>query len=147
MENLSTQDAIDFHKKHYTPKNAVCVLVGDLTVEQAKALAHTYFERYPAGKRAPEVVTTEPKPQGRRKSVRNLKGARTPLVRVGFHTTLMSSQDFYALDVLSSVLSEGRSARMTQNIVEKGLAVDAWGYNPDNRYGGLFILGGSPNEP
>jgi zinc protease len=36
---------------------------------------------------------------------------------------------------------------MTQNIVNKGLAVEAWAYNPDNRYGGMLILGGSPNEP
>jgi zinc protease len=36
---------------------------------------------------------------------------------------------------------------MNQNIVDKGLALDAWAYNPDNRYGGMIILGGSPNEP
>jgi zinc protease len=36
---------------------------------------------------------------------------------------------------------------MVQNIVNKGLAVEAWAYNPDNRYGGMLILGGSPNEP
>ncbi len=36
---------------------------------------------------------------------------------------------------------------MTQNIINKGLGVEAWAYNPDNRYGGMLILGGSPNEP
>ena len=36
---------------------------------------------------------------------------------------------------------------MAQNIVNKGLAIEAWAYNPDNRYGGMVILGGSPNEP
>jgi len=36
---------------------------------------------------------------------------------------------------------------MTQNIVNKGLAVEGWVYNPDNRYGGMIIVGGSPSEP
>ncbi len=147
MEGFSTTDAMEFHKKHYNPTNAVCVLAGDITLAQAKALAKIYFERYPAGTKATEEVTREPSQQGPRKNIRYLKGARTPLVRIGFHIDRMGTKDFYALDALSSILSEGHSARMTQNIVEKGLAVNAWVYNPDNRYGGLCILGGSPTEP
>jgi len=146
MERFSTTDAIEFHKKHYNPTNAVCVLAGDITLGQAKTLAQIYFGRYPAGTKAPEEVTREPTQQGPRNNIRYLKGARTPIVRIGFHIDRMGTKDFYALDALSSILSEGHSARMTQNVVEKGLAVDAWAYNPDNRYGGLFILGGSPIE-
>jgi predicted Zn-dependent peptidase len=147
MEKFSTEDAIAFHKKHYNPTNAVCVLVGDVTVESAKKLAEIYFERYPAGNLSPETVTREPGQQGPRKSVRFLKGARTPLVRIAFHGATMGTKDFYALDAMTMILSQGRSARMTQNIVDKGLAVEAWAYNPDNRYGGMVILGGSPDEP
>ncbi len=147
MEKYSTSDAIEFHRKYYNPTNAVCVLAGDVTVEEAETLAGIYFERYPAGKQAPETVTNEPPQQGPRKSIRYLKGARTPLIRVGFHIAPMGTKDFYALDALSAVLSQGRSARMTQNILEKGLAVQAWAHNPDNRYGDMFIIGGSPNEP
>ncbi len=147
MEKYSTRDAIEFHKKYYKPANTVCVLVGDVTVEQAKKMARIYFERYPSGVRAPEAVTREPDQQGPRKNIRFLKGARTPLVRIGFHSAKMGTPDFYALDAMTMVLSHGRGARMTQNITNKGLAVEAWVYNPDNRYGGMVILGGSPNEP
>ncbi|MBN2124401.1 MAG: insulinase family protein [Deltaproteobacteria bacterium] len=147
MERLSTTDAVAFHGRYYNPTNAVCVLVGDITVGQAKKLAKTYFERYPAGKPAPESVTAEPRQQGPRRSIRLLEGARTPLVRIGFHAAPMGSKDFYALDALTMVLSQGRSARLTQEIVNRGLAVEAWAYNPDNRYGGMVILGGSPKEP
>jgi zinc protease len=59
----------------------------------------------------------------------------------------MGTKDFYALDAMTMILSHGRSARMTQNVVFKGLAQGAWVYNPDNRYGGMIIVGGSPNEP
>ena len=147
MEKYSTRDAVRFHKTFYNPANAVCVLVGDITLENARQLAETYFKRYPAGERAPEKVTLEPVQQGPRQSIRYLKGARTPLVRIGFHSALMGTKDFYALDAMTMILSHGRSARMTQNIIYKGLAQGAWVYNPDNRYAGMIIMGGSPNEP
>lgn len=147
MEKYSTRDAIAFHKTHYNPTNAVCVLVGDITLEEARRLAKIYFERYPAGERAPETVTREPEQQGPRESIRYLKGARTPLVRIGFHGARMDTKDFYALDAMTMILSHGRSSRMNQEIINKGLAQAAWSYNPDNRYAGMILLGGSPNEP
>jgi predicted Zn-dependent peptidase len=147
MEKYSTRDAVDFHTRYYNPTNAVCVLVGDVTAEQARSLAEIYFGRYPAGERSPAFVTREPPQEGFRASVRYLKGARTPLVRIGFHGARMGTDDFYALDALTMVLSHGRGARLTQRILNRGLAVEAWAYNPDNRYGGMVVLGGSPVEP
>lgn len=147
MEKFNTQDAIAFHSEYYNPTNAVCVLVGDVSLKKARKLAEIYFGRYPAGRMAPEKVTAEPPQQGPRNNVRFLKGARTPLVRVGFHSARQGTKDFYALDAMTMVLSQGRSARTTQHIINKGLAVNAWAHNPDNRYGGMVILGGSPNEP
>ena len=147
MEKFSTQDAIAFHSRYYSPTNAVCVLVGDVTVESVKKLAKIYFERYPAGNLSPASVTREPEQHGPRKNIRYLKGARTPLVRIGFHGAAMGTRDFYALDAMTMILSQGRSARMTQAITNKGLAVQAWAYNPDKRYGGMIVFGGSPNEP
>lgn len=147
MEKFSTRDAIAFHKAHYNPANTVCVLAGDVSPERVRELARIYFERYPAGERAPEEVTREPLQQGPRENIRFLKGARTPLLRIGFHGARMGTEDFFALDALTMVLSHGRSARLTRDIVNRGLAVDAWAYNPDNRYGGMVVLGGTPNEP
>lgn len=147
IERLGTRDAIAFHERYYHPANAVCVVVGDVTVEEVRRLAGIYFGRYPAGNRAPELVTAEPPQAGPRRSVRFLEGARTPLVRIAFHGPRMTHPDFYALDALSLLLSEGRSARLTRRLVEPGLAADAWAVNPDRRYAGLFVLGGTPVEP
>lgn len=147
MEKYNTQDAMEFYKRFYNPTNAVCVLVGDVSLDEAKRLAGIYFERYPAGNRAPESVTREPRQEGPRRGIRFLKGARTPLLGIGFHAAPMGTRDFYALDALTMVLSHGRGARMDQNIINKGLAVDAWAYNPDHRFAGMLVLGGSPNDP
>lgn len=147
MEKYNTTDAMEFHKKYYNPTNAVAVLVGDVTVEKAKELAEIYFGRYPPGRPGPERITKEPFQEGPRKSVRFLKGARTPLVRIGFHTAPMGTKEFYALDAMTMILSQGRGARLTQNVINKGLAVSGWVHNPDNRFGGMVVVGGSPLEP
>ncbi len=147
MERFSTRNAEAYHRTYYNPSNAVAVLVGDVDLEEVKRLAGIYFERYPAGNRAREIVTQDPPQEGPRRVERLLKGARTPLVLIGHHGTSMGTDDFYALDVLTMVLSHGRGARLTQNLVRKGLAMGAWAYNPDHRYGGTVILGGTPNDP
>ncbi|MCF8060913.1 MAG: insulinase family protein [Deltaproteobacteria bacterium] len=147
MERFSTRDAEDYHRTFYNPSNAVAVLVGDVDLEEVKRLAGIYFDRYPAGPRATERVTRDPPQEGPRRVERFLKGARTPLVLIGHHGASMGTEDFYALDVMTMLLSHGRGARMTQNLTRKGLAVSAWAYNPDNRYGGTVILGGTPNDP
>ncbi len=103
MERFSTKEAVRFHNDYYHPANAVAVLVGDISLEKAKQLAEVYFERYPAGKAAPETVTQEPPQSGPRKTVRFLKGARTPSVLIGFHGARMGTREFDALDALSMV--------------------------------------------
>ncbi len=147
MERFSTTDAEAFHAIHYNPNNAVAVLVGDITLDQARRLAEVYFSRYPAGERAPESVTRNPPQNGPKRIVRYLKGARTPSVLIGHHGAAMGTDDFYALDMMTMILSQGNGARLTQDIVRKGRAVSAWAYNPDNRYGGEVVLGGTPNDP
>ncbi|KPJ76964.1 MAG: hypothetical protein AMJ54_09875 [Deltaproteobacteria bacterium SG8_13] len=147
MAMYNTVDAAEFHRTYYNPTNAICVLVGDITVAEARRLAKTYFSRYPAGERSPDQLPEEPAQAGPRESVRYLNGARTPLVRIGYHGARMGTDDFYALDALTMILSYGRSARLNQNIVYKGLAAEAWAHNPDNRYAGMVVLGGSPGEP
>jgi len=147
MAQFNTRDAQEFHRRFYTPANAVAVLVGDISTSRARELAEIYFARYPGGERAPERVTAEPLQQGPRRSIRYLQGARTPLVRLGYHGAPMGSDDFYALDVLTMVLSQGQSARLSQHLVNSGAAINAWAYNPDARYASLMMLGGSPPDP
>ncbi len=147
MARFNATDARAFHAEHYHPANTVVVLVGDITQKDAYRFANIYFARYPGGSRATEVVTDEPVPAGPRRSVRYLKGARTPILRMAFPGARMGTPDFYALDALTMVLSHGRSARLILNIVNQGKALNAWAYNPDNRYGGQVIMGGSPLDP
>lgn len=147
IERLILSDAKRFHRRYYCPKNTVVVLVGDVELERVKKLARIYFERYPPGERASELITQEPPQNGERRAIRYLRGAKTPVVQMGFHGPRMGTDDFYAMDVLTMILDRRRSARLYQDIINKGLATDVWASNPDNRFGTLTVLGGVPNEP
>ncbi len=144
IRRFSLRDAKRFHSKYYNPTNSVCVIVGDVNISEVKRLASIYFERYPKGETTLEWVTPEPVKNGTISATIFMKGIRRALVRVGFRGPKMGTSDFYAMDIISTLLSGGRSSRFTKNIINKGLAVNAWAANPDNRYGALFILGGSP---
>lgn len=45
---LSRQDALDFYRAHYAPNNAVLIVAGDVTPDEVRALADTYYGAIPA---------------------------------------------------------------------------------------------------
>lgn len=144
IERFSTMAAIAFHSKYYSPNNAICVLVGDVDVKEAQRLANIYFKRYPKGEDVAAYVTREPKQLGLRTVTAELAGAKTPLVFIGFHGPELGSADFYALDLLSMVLSNGQSSRFNQNLINTGLMTGASAFNPDSRFATNFMMVGVP---
>jgi len=142
MEDLnaaSVDDVATFFKTYYAPNNAVLSIVGDIDTKKTMALIEKYFgaiSRQPDPKR-PDL--TEPPHTAERRSTIEDPLARLPQVDIAFVTPPAGSPEFEALDVVSWVLSSGRSARLNQVVVrEKQLAVFANAGNPDKRGPGLF---------
>jgi len=144
MEDLnaaSVDDVASFFKTYYAPNNAVLSIVGDIDSRKATALIEKYFgaiNRQPQPKR-PDL--TEKPHSGERRSTIEDTLARLPQVDIAWVTPPTGSPDFDALDVVSWILSSGRSARLNQVVVrEKQLAVNAGAFNPDKRGPGLFQI-------
>ncbi len=144
MEDLnaaSVDDVATFFKTYYAPNNAVLSIVGDVDTKKTMALIEKYFgviNRQPQPKR-PDLV--EPPHTAERRSVIEDSLARLPEVDIAWVTPPAGTADFDALDVLSWVLSSGRSARLNQALVrEKRLALSANAGNPDKRGPGLFEI-------
>jgi predicted Zn-dependent peptidase len=142
MEDLnaaSVDDVATFFKTYYAPNNAVLSIVGDVDTKKTMALIEKYFGpivRQPQPKR-PEL--TEAPHTGERRSTIEDPLARLPRVDVAWVTPPAGTPDFDTLDVVSWVLSSGRSSRLNQAVVrEKQLAVNAGAFNPDKRGPGLF---------
>lgn len=144
VENVPHAAIYNYYKTHYGPNNATVVIVGDFETEKALALVRKHFGGL---KRIPEptpVYTVEPPQRGERR-VEVRRAGTLPMAAVAFRAPSGSSSDSYAMDVISNILSSGRSSRLYQNLIEKQVASSADAYFPSLRDGFLFMLTATAN--
>lgn len=120
----------DYYKRHYMPNNAVVVMVGDFDTKKAVALCGKYFGAYAPGKLDQHVITPEPPQRGERRVKLRRPGTSAQVI-IGYHVPGVGEKAHYAFDVLSTILSAGRSGRLYRALVEKGIADGADASNPD----------------
>jgi len=133
-----------YYRNHYMPNNAVVVMVGDFDTKKAVAICQKYFGVYPAGTLEQHHITPEPPQRGERRVTLKRPGT-TGQVVIGYHVPETGQPDHYVLDVLSQILTGGRSARLYQSLVEKGLAQSASAGDEDNRDPYLMTFDGTPS--
>lgn len=126
INRASREEFIDFHSKYYLPNNACLVVGGDLDVPATKKMIEDYFASIPAGPApAPAKVVIPVQTEPRSMTV---KEDMTPLPCLieSYVTVDNQHPDAYALDMLGTVLSGGRSSRLYQRLVDKDqLAIQA----------------------
>jgi zinc protease len=139
VENVSRDAIYRYYRTHYGPNNAVVVLVGDVAAADAVRLARKYFGPLKAIPKPPEVHTAEPPQRGERRIVVRRSGS-LPMALIAWKAPAAVDPDIYALDVLSGVLGEGRTSRLYQGLVEKGLATRVDANSPSLRDPFLFTV-------
>jgi zinc protease len=102
----------------YSPNNATMVVAGDVSPEEIFQLCEKYIEPIPSHTPPPPVTTVEPEQQGERRLVVH-KASELPLLMVAYHIPKTNSPDFYALNILRTILFQGESSRMYQRLVDK----------------------------
>ena len=138
-------DLVQYHKTYYAPNNAVVVIAGDVKLNEVKALANKYFAPIPAQAPPREVKTVEPLQKGERRTYIQKASVSTPNVMLAYHVPATSHDDYYALDLLSTVLSQGNSSRLYQSLVEKQVAIEVETYLPMTIDPNLFYVMGVAN--
>src|SRR5258708_27778138 len=103
IEHWTMEDWKKQFEMGYSPSNATMVIAGDVTPEEVFALAEKYLEPIPAHAPPPPVTTTEPAQSGERRLVVR-KPAELPLLMIGYHVPQTNNPDFYALNVMRSIL-------------------------------------------
>ena len=116
IKSWTQQDLENYFKTYYSPNNAIVVVVGDITVSQVKKLAGQYMEPIAARGTPPRIRTIEPVQNGE-KRVNAYKDVTTPNVLIAYHTPETAHGDYYAVDLLSSLLSSGNSSRLVKSLV------------------------------
>jgi predicted Zn-dependent peptidase len=146
IEKLSRTDAKQFFEEYYTPSNLTIGIAGDVDPDRMRSLAEEYFGRLSGGEDPLPVRTDEPEQISERRVI--IREQTQPFVLVGYHRPSMQSDDAPVYDVLSDVLTGGRTSRLYEALVkqEKALQVQALPAFPGSKYDTMFGLVGVPNR-
>jgi predicted Zn-dependent peptidase len=107
-----------FYKKYYIPNNAVLSIAGDINVKQTKKWIEKYFGDIPKGPAIERPDFVEPKQTAEiRDTVYD--NIQLPAVVHAYRFPAQGTSDYYAMDMLSSLLSKGNSSRFQRNIVDR----------------------------
>jgi zinc protease len=148
LNNAELEYAKRFYRKFYCPDNAVLTIVGDIDIQETKTLVNKYFGSLkPAGKikrdyppdifHKGEVIDTI------------YENVQLPAIYIGYKIPPVTSKENRAFELLSIILSNGRSSRLYKNIVyEKELSKSINAFNYDLELGGIFLISsnGLPNS-
>jgi len=139
LNAASVHDAKEFFRTYYAPNNAVLTLVGDFETDAALNLIRKYFEPIPAQTPPTPPDMTEPDQQGERRKVIEDGFAKTPRLDIVYKIPPGNTPDWYALDIISSVLANGVSSRLYQKFVkEKEIALSVYADASEQRGPALF---------
>src|SRR6267154_1362686 len=118
IEQATMDDVKDFFFSHYVPSNAVLVVAGNVTLDQVKQLAEKWFGPIPSGNKKKRTLPAEPRQNEKRILHTEAKVPANALYKT-FHMPGRFHGDYYAVDMLSDILSRGESSRLYQALVKE----------------------------
>ncbi|MCS6814326.1 MAG: insulinase family protein [Cyanobacteria bacterium] len=150
LMGISSQDMQQFHQAHYQPHNMTVVITGGIDYCTALELVEHHFQEFPAVVSCPrpllnpdlDFVTVQRQELvlPRLSQARLMMAWRCP----GIDPNDPLLQQFrlgYGLDLLSALLTDGRCARLTQELREDRGLVDGISSNFSlQRYSSLFTI-------
>jgi zinc protease len=140
FKTLTRDNLVDFYRRRYVTDNMIVSIVGDISAADAEAALRNQFGSIPRRNGPPPVIDTEP-PQILPRFARETGPYKVSRLTIAFHTVSLTDPDAPALELLGSVVGNGQSSRLVQNIKEKQQLVHSIGagsYTP--RYPGLFAV-------
>lgn len=146
VQNITKAEVEEYFKRYYAPNNAVVVMVGDFNQAEAINLVEKYFGNIPAQPSPPKVKTVEPEQKGERRV--EVEFDSNPYIAIAYHIPEIGHPDLYALDVVSSLLSAGRTSRLYKSLIEdKRIAVMAHASDEIGKYPDTFVFFAAPRAP
>ncbi len=121
IEDAELSDVKSFFNNYYTPSNAILVLSGKFDTNDAKRKIDKWFGSIPAGETFLDKVPTEDV-QNEKRTEKLFRNVPSDAYYLAFHIVDRKHKDFATYDIISDILSGGRSSRFYQNLL-KGSAL------------------------
>ncbi len=145
LKAATVDDVVGFFQSWYGPDNASLVVAGDFEVAAAKETIERFF-----GGLDPVGPATRPAPAQPDKPVKPLvemtDQVQIPMTVLAWHTDPSLSQQDAVLDVVASILGDGRSSRLYKRLVHEGLALEASAYQMSQLLSSIFMVQALPTE-
>ncbi len=141
LNSATLDEFVNFYKTFYVPENATLSIAGDIDIESAKQLIAKYFKDVPkGGKPIPRPKIVEPAQKSEIRDV-VLDNIQLPAVVEAYHMPAQGTDDSYALDMLSTLLSGGESSRLYKTLVDeqkKAYTVQSFPFSSEDP--GLYLV-------
>ena len=118
IDQATIDEFRDFYETFYVPQNAVLSIAGDIDIDKTKELVKKYFADINKGNKdipRPNVVEPEKTEEVRKTVYDNIQ---LPAVVQGYHIPEQGTDDYYALNMLTTLLSQGQSSRLYKELVD-----------------------------
>ncbi|WP_235296755.1 M16 family metallopeptidase [Portibacter marinus] len=146
IEKARLEDVLEFYNSYYLPNNAILTISGNIEPDRAFELVEKWFGRIPAGEvKSSNWEQEEPQRQHIKLETRSDVPLRS--LYLNFHMSDRYHNDFYVCDVISDILSGGRSSRFYQHLLkdqELFSYIDA--YITGTVEPGLFLIEAKPHD-
>lgn len=150
MEHLDAatlEEFLAFNDKFYIPNNAVLVVAGDFEKGQAKEWIQKYFGAIEKGEAINRVKVTEDPIVETIKAEYQDPNVQLPMMVAAYRTPSMKTRDARVLDMISTVLSGGKSARLYKKIVDdKKMALEVASFSLSQEDYGMYFIYGIPMQ-
>jgi len=145
LDNATLEDFKNFHKTYYMPNNAVLVVAGDFKRDQAKQWIKEYFGSIPVGESIMRAPFVSQPITGQIDASFFDANIQTPMMVLAYKTPAVHSRDALVLDFISSILSDGKSSRLSKKMVdEKKMALFIGAFNFALKNSGMYLIYGLP---
>lgn len=144
IANATPDEVKAFFFRFYAPDNAVLAVTGHISFEDTIALAEKWFGPIPCRNVKHRNLPVEPQ-QTEERRMEVERNVPVDALYMAFHMCDRKHADYYAFDMLSDLLSSGRSSRFIQHLVqEKQLFNSIDAYISGSTDAGLFHIVGKP---
>ena len=135
----------DFYKKWYMPNNAVLVVAGDLKKGETKKWIKEYFESIPNRTAPKRVKIAEPERTKEKRVKEYDANIQLPALALTYKTPAMRERDAKVLDVISTILSNGKSSRLHKKMVDtKKEALSVFSFARPLEDYSVYLIGAMP---
>jgi len=144
IADANLEDVAQFYETHYNPSNAILSISSPMDPDEVLRLARQWFEDISSGTKPDNQLASEPKQtEMREKTI--YADVPMPMILMAFHMPGRTSDQYYACDLISDILANGKSSRFYQHLIKnKQIFSDIDCYISGSRDSGLIIIEGRP---